>query len=242
MLDMRLAEHYGIPGIDTMELRRVPLPKESHRGGVLTQGAVLKVTANGTTTSPIPRGAFVMSRLLGRPIPPPPSEVPALEADVRGASSIREKLALHRADQACAVCHDKMDPPGLALENYDVIGGWREHYRSPDGKDFTVISSERMNKIHFGNGAVCETSGEISDGIAFRNADDYRSKLLANPALREQIVRNVAGKLLIYATGHGLHFSDRDAIKRILEATRAKDHGLRSMVHAIIQSETFRSK
>lgn len=242
VLNARLAEHYGIPGVDTMDFRKVALKPEWHRGGVLTQASVLKVTANGTSTSPIPRGAFVLSRIIGRPVPPPPEEVPALEADVRGATSIREKLELHRADAACAVCHDKMDPPGSALENYDVIGGWREFYRKPGGKDFVVIGSERMDKRHFSRGAACETDGTLPSGAAFKNADDFRRALLADPALREQIVRGFASRLLVYATGHALDFADRATVSQLLETTRPKQHGLRSLVHAVVQSPAFLNK
>ena len=130
MLNERLATHYGLPGVTGSQLRRVALPKDCPRGGFLTQGAVLKVTANGTTTSPVPRGAFVMARLLGQPPEPPPPNIPAVEPDVRGATTIREQLAKHRSDATCASCHAKIDPPGFALESFDVIGGFRTRYRS----------------------------------------------------------------------------------------------------------------
>src|SRR5262249_58745275 len=99
------------------------------RGGVLTQASVLKVTANGTNTSPVVRGAWVLDRILGRPSPPPPPNVPAVEPDIRGASTIREQLAKHRSVESCAACHAKIDPPGFALENFDVIGGLRGRHR-----------------------------------------------------------------------------------------------------------------
>ena len=129
MLNRRLAEHYQIDGVAGEAFRRVPLPPGSHRGGVLTQASVLKVTANGTATSPVMRGAWVMKRLLGEPPPPPPADVPAFEPDTRGASTIREQLAKHRSRALCASCHAKMDPPGFALESFDVIGGLRDRYR-----------------------------------------------------------------------------------------------------------------
>ena len=133
MLNRRLAEHYGIAGVSGEEFRRVPLPPGCHRGGVLTQASVLKVTANGTVTSPVLRGAWVMKRLLGEPLPPPPPDVPAFEPDTRGATTIRAQLDKHRNLAACASCHSRMDPPGFALENFDVIGGWRERYRAERG-------------------------------------------------------------------------------------------------------------
>src|SRR4051812_22454643 len=123
MLNGRLAAHYDLPPVGGSQVRRVPLPPGCPRGAFLTQAAVLKVTANGTTTSPVPRGAFVLDRLLGRPPAPPPPNVPAVEPDVRGATTIREQLDKHRNNAACASCHVKMDPPGFALEEFDVIGG-----------------------------------------------------------------------------------------------------------------------
>src|SRR2546428_10527039 len=123
MLNEKLATHYGIEGMSGSQIRRVALPPECMRGGFLTQAAILKVTANGTTTSPVPRGAFVMDRILGQPPDPPPASVPAIEPDVRGATTIREQLNKHRADASCAACHAKIDPPGFALESFDPIGG-----------------------------------------------------------------------------------------------------------------------
>ena len=130
MLNGRLARHYGIPGVDGLEFRKVALPPDSHRGGVLTMASVLKVTANGTTTSPILRGAWVLDRILGTPPPKPTVDVEAVEPDIRGATTIREQLAKHRQRAECASCHVKIDPPGFALESFDVIGGWRDYYRS----------------------------------------------------------------------------------------------------------------
>src|SRR6185312_15294625 len=130
MLNEKLAVHYGIPGVSGSQIRRVQLPAGSARGPFLTQAAVLKITANGTTTSPVPRGAFVLDRLLGQPPAPPPPNIPAVEPDVRGATTIREQLDKHRSDTTCASCHAKIDPPGFALESFDVIGGERARYRS----------------------------------------------------------------------------------------------------------------
>src|SRR5262249_54828809 len=130
VLNERLANHYGIPGISGVDLRVVSLPSESVRGGFLTQASVLKVTANGTTTSPVKRGAWIMGRLLGNPPPPPPASVPAVEPDIRGATTIRDQLARHRTQPSCNACHRNIDPAGFALESFDVMGAWRERYRS----------------------------------------------------------------------------------------------------------------
>ena len=131
-LNDRLARHYGISGVEGIAMRRVTLPADSVRGGLLTQASVLKVTANGTTTSPVLRGKWICDRILGVEIPPPPPTVPAVEPDIRGAVTIRQQLDKHRAEPSCAVCHSKMDPAGFALESFDIMGGWRDRYRAAD--------------------------------------------------------------------------------------------------------------
>ncbi len=127
-LNSRLARFYEMDRVHGDELARVNLQPEDHRGGLLTQGAILKITANGTTTSPVIRGVWVSERLLGIDVPPPPANVPAIEPDIRGAKSIREMLAKHRSQASCAACHSKVDPAGFALENFDPAGQWRDTY------------------------------------------------------------------------------------------------------------------
>ncbi len=119
----------------------------SHRGGLLTMGSVLKVTANGTTTSPIIRGAWVLERILGTPPPKPPADVAAIEPDIRGATTIREQLAKHRTVESCASCHRQIDPPGFALESFDVIGGWREHYRPLANRDKSMGAESAFGTV-----------------------------------------------------------------------------------------------
>src|SRR5262249_50528797 len=133
MLNERLAAHYGLPAVQGVALRPTPLPQDSVRGGLMTQAAVLKVTANGTTTSPVLRGAWIMERIRAQKPPPPPPSVPAIEPDIRGAVTIRQQLDKHRSLETCSACHAKIDPAGFALENFDVMGGWRERYRSESG-------------------------------------------------------------------------------------------------------------
>jgi hypothetical protein len=146
MLNERLAKHYRIPGITHEDIRPVRVKPEYHRGGVITQGAVLKVTANGTTTSPVVRGAWINERLLGVEIPTPPDNVPAIEPDIRGAKSIRDQLEKHSSDPGCASCHIKIDPPGFALENFDVIGGWRTTYRTANSRDPKLPVNPESNR------------------------------------------------------------------------------------------------
>jgi hypothetical protein len=144
LLNERLAKHYRIAGVEGVAFRRVKLPAGSHRGGVLTMASVLKTTANGTTTSPVVRGAWVLDRILGSPPSPPPANVPVIEPDIRGATTIREQLAKHRATPSCNACHEKIDPPGFALESFDVIGGWRDNYRTTGSGKQVIVEGRRM--------------------------------------------------------------------------------------------------
>jgi len=244
MLNRRLAEHYQIDGVTGEAFRRVPLPPGSHRGGVLTQASVLKVTANGTATSPVMRGAWVMKRLLGEPPPPPPADVPAFEPDTRGASTIREQLAKHRSVAACASCHTKMDPPGFALESFDVIGGWRDRYRAVRGSsveraDIPKTKFRGRDIWEYRLGPAVDASGKLADGREFKNIDEFKQLLMQR---EDQVASNVARNLLIYATGAGIQFADRDAVEEILGRVRSRKGGLRALIHEIVQSSTFQCK
>lgn len=236
LLNGRLAKHYGIPGVNGWEFQKTPLPPESHRGGVLTMAGVLKVTANGTTTSPVMRGAWVLDRLLGTPPAPPPDNVSAIDPDVRGATTIREQLAKHRAVESCGVCHRKIDPPGFALESFDCIGGWRDHYRVTGHGDPVVIEGRRMA---YHKGKKVDPSDEMSDGAKFENVDQFRKLLLRD---RPQLASAVTARLISYATGRSPQPADREAVAAIVAKASEKDYGLRTLVHEIVQSETFRKK
>ncbi|HSI35827.1 MAG TPA: DUF1592 domain-containing protein, partial [Tepidisphaeraceae bacterium] len=207
MLNEKLAVHYGVPGVSGPEIRRVELPKDSPRGGFLTQAAILKVTANGTTTSPVPRGAFVMARLLGREPEPPPPNVAAIEPDVRGATTIRELLDKHRADPSCATCHANIDPPGFALESFDVIGGYRNRYRSiGEGLPAPRGSIDKFIGISFKLGPVVDPSGVLPDGRKFGGIKEYQDLLVSDP---RPLLANVARQYAVYATGRPVGFADR---------------------------------
>ena len=240
MLNQSLATHYGVPGVTGCAIRRVPLPSDSPRGAFLTQAAVLKVTANGTTTSPVTRGAWINERILGNPIPPPPASVPALDPDTRGAATIREKLEKHRADPSCAGCHAKMDPPGFALETFDVIGGFRDRYRS-------LSAGNELIDFRFDSGfdprvrlnQPVDPSGQLATGEPFKNLADFQALVLRNP---ESLAANMTSQLLMYATGSEPHYSDRREIARILAQTKANRYGLRSLIDAIVESELFLTK
>jgi len=236
MLNGRLSKHYGIPGPVGYEFQKVSLPAGSHRGGVLTMGSVLKVTSNGTTTSPVMRGAWVLDRLLGSPPPPPPDNVSAIDPDIRGATTIREQLAKHRATSACAGCHAKIDPPGFALESFDCIGGWRERYRVTGNGDSVVIDGRRM-AYHIGK--KVDPSDVTEDGKPFANVDEFKQLLLRD---KDQLARALATKLITYATGAAPTAVDRPEIDALVDRIREKDYGLRTLVHEIVKSELFRNK
>jgi hypothetical protein len=238
ILNERLARHYGIEGVTGQAFRRVELPPESHRGGVLTQASVLKVTANGTNTSPVVRGVWVMDNILGQPVPPPPPDVPAVEPDIRGAVTIREQLAKHRQLSSCASCHRKIDPAGFALENFDVIGGWRQQYRSLAAGEPVKVKSDGLN-VKYLHGRTVDAGDVLADGRKFANIDELKKLLLADP---DQIARCIAGKLLTYATGGGPQFADRQTIEEIVVRARNHDLGLRTMIHEVVQSPAFLNK
>ncbi len=233
-LNARLAKHYGIPGVEGMEMRKVTLPPDSHRGGLLTMGSILKVTANGTTTSPIIRGSWVLERMLGTPPPKPPADVEAIEPDIRGATTIREQLAKHRDVESCAVCHRLIDPPGFALESFDVIGGWRDHYRAT-GEPREVNG----RRVRYWNGPAVDPSDVLSDGRTFRNIDEYKQLILED---KDQLARNLTEKLISYGTGASPTYADKPEIEAIVDRLREKNYGFKTLIHEIVQSPLFQNK
>jgi hypothetical protein len=238
-LNGRLASHYGIDGVQGQSFRRVRLPAESPRGGLLTQASILKVTANGTYTSPVLRGVWILENILGQPTSPPPDNVGSVEPDIRGATTIREQLARHRNVESCAVCHRKIDPPGFALECFDPIGGFRSHYRTmADDAPRPKIKQAPFtyNWVRYRIGLPVDATGHMPDGRPISSIRDFQSILAANP---DQLARNLAAKLMTYALGRKLGFSDRPAIEAIVRQTRQQDYGFRSLVHAVVQSPAF---
>lgn len=239
MINRRLADHYRLSGVRGQQMQRVPLPPDSERGGVLTQASVLKVTANGTVTSPVTRGSWVMSKLLFTPPAAPPPGVGSIEPDTRGATTVREQLDRHRSDAGCASCHQSIDPPGFALESFDVIGGWRERYRSTDQGD---PPQEKLHgrRIHeYKLGPQVDASGVLPDGRPFENVQQFKSLLLED---REQMARGLVSQLLIYATGQRIQLADREEIQGILLRTKEQRWQVRDLIHAVVQSNVFRSK
>ena len=246
MLNEELARYYGIAGVEGYRFRKVALKPEDHRGGVLTHGSVLKVTANGTETSPVLRGVWLLDRILGTPVPPPPVAPPAITPDTRGAVTVREQLALHRNTVSCNACHRKIDPLGFALESYDPAGSYREFYRTTGDAGETVkavyrrtLREDRTFAVQYKRGRDVELGGQMPDGAKFGDIVEFKRLLLQQ---KELVARNVVRQLLIYALGRELDFGDEAAVERILQAVEPTDYGLRSIVHQITQSQPFQTK
>jgi arylsulfatase A-like enzyme len=238
-LNRRLAEHYGIPGIEGLEFRKVNLPAESPRGGLLTQASLLKVTANGTNTSPVPRGSFVLANLLGTPPSPPPPGAGAVEPDTRGTTTIREELAAHRRVDSCNRCHREIDPPGFALESFNPIGGFRTRYRSSGKGDRPSTKLFGRPVREYRLGPRVDASGTTARGERFAGIRDFKRLLMKN---EDQVARHFLNQLIAYSTGAEIQFADRNERDRILEKARGNGYGLRGMIHAVVQSEMFRNK
>ena len=236
MLNERLARHYGIPDVNGNDFRKVKLPPGSHRGGVMTHASVLKVTADGTRTSPVLRGKWVLERIIGKPPEPPPADVPAIEPDIRGATTIRQQLDKHRNIASCAASHVHIDPPGFALENFDPIGGWRDFYRASTPTKGGIVNLPNYTGRRFYRGPDVEKGAETHDGQKFDDIDDYKKILLKD---KDQLARNLTQKLIVYATGADIQYSDREVVEKIVAAVRAKNYGFRTLVHEVVQSRVF---
>ncbi|MCB1225609.1 MAG: DUF1592 domain-containing protein [Verrucomicrobiales bacterium] len=222
-LNGRLAEHYNIsaklkPGAG---LQKVALPPDDMRGGLMTQGAVLKVTADGTHTSPVVRGVFINERILGQKIHPPPPGIPAIEPDTRGAVSIRDQLDKHRNNESCAACHRTIDPPGFALESFDPVGLQRSRYGTT------------------GKGAKVDPSGVTPDGVKFVGLRDWQRIYVKRG---EELARGFVGHFLTYATGATPRFSDEPVIAKMTEDCKKEAWGVRSLIKACLTSSVFLKK
>ena len=214
----RLAKHYGIPNVYGGRFRRIDLEEESVRGGLLRHGSVLTVTSYATRTSPVIRGKWILENILGMPPPPPPADVPELEDNtVSGGLSVRERLAEHRADPACASCHNPMDPLGFALENFDAVGRWRTH----DG------------------GEVIDASGLLVDGRRVDGVGDLEDAILQRPEL---FVGTLTEKLLTFALGRGVEHYDQPAIRKIVEQSEGSNHRFSSIILGITSSVPFQMR
>jgi hypothetical protein len=234
MLNARMAEHYDIEltsrEVPPDQFRRVALNKsETMRGGLLTQASVLNITSNGTTTSPVVRGVWVLERLLGTPAPPPPPDVPAIEPDIRGATTIQEQLAKHRSIAQCAACHRKIDPYGFALENFDVIGGWREKYRA-------LKPTANPNRPQLIDGPDVVAADNLPRYGEFKDFGEFRDLLHKQEDL---VFSNMARQLATFALGRSMDFADEEGLQQIVAATKANGGGMKTMIRELVSSELF---
>jgi hypothetical protein len=243
LLNQRLAEHYELPPVKGTKLRRVSLPAESVRGGLLTQASVLKVTANGANTSPVVRGVWILERILGTPALPPPPDAGSIEPDTRGATTIREQLANHKKNKSCAGCHQKIDPPGFALESFDPVGRYRAFYRTTEtGEKLNDVRSwygSSYGHVKYLKGADVDSSAVLPDETSVAGIRAYKDILAEKP---DQIARNFVGKLVTYATGVHTEAGDALAIDAILKRAEPKKFGLRTLIIETVQSELFTHK
>jgi hypothetical protein len=238
-LNRKLAEHYGIPNVEGEEMRKVILPPRSVRGGILTHASIAKVTANGTVTTPVKRGSFVLTNLLGLPPNPPPPGVGSIEPDTRGATTIRETLAKHQTVKACAVCHRRIDPPGFALEGFDPVGTFRTRYRiSKGGKRNTNVGLRFLHEDYKLGGRV-DCSGQTEDGFTFTDIRDFKQHLMKS---KEQVARNLVSLLITFATGAEIQFADRQEVERILNQTEGDEFGLRNIIYHVVRCRMFRQQ
>ena len=217
-LNERLAKHYRLPHIQGSRLRRVSLPADSQRGGILRHGSVLTVTSYATRTSPVLRGHWVLENLLGAPPPPPPANVPALkENTVDGTLSVRERLAAHRANPACAGCHRLMDPVGFALANYNAVGRWRDVEQ----------------------GQPIDATGGLHGAAEFRGVTGLEEALLQRPAM---FATALTEKLLTFAVARGVEPHDGPAIRKIVRTARAADYRFSAFILGVVQSRPFQMR
>ena len=217
-----LARHYGMKPPEGSRFEKVSL-SDRRRGGLLGQASVLTVTANGIDTSPVVRGVWLLENIFGTPPSPPPPDVEPLDPDIRGATTIREQLEKHRSVASCYDCHRKIDPPGFALENFDAIGKWRDHYG--ESKD--------------SNARSIDSAGQLSDGQEFADIVELK-QLLAGRV--DKFARCLTEKLLAYSLGRTLEAADRPHVDRIIQGAKAKGYGLKDLVLLVVQSQPFQTK
>jgi hypothetical protein len=217
-LNERLAKHYGVPHVFGSDFRRVELGEPEHRGGLLRQGSVLAVTSYATRTSPVLRGQWVLKNIIGTPAPAPPPNVPALTDNKVSASlPVRQRLEAHRANAACATCHELIDPVGFGLENFDAVGRWRTR----EG-EFPI-----------------DAAGALPDGSEFRGIEGLETSLLNRPEL---FVGTLTEKLLTFALGRGIEYYDGPAVRQIVREAKQDDYRFSSLLAGIVKSTPFRMR
>ncbi len=226
MLNPRLALHYGITPPDSAEFQRVALTPEQHRGGLLTQASILSLSSDGTRHRPVHRGIWVSQAILGKTPPPPPPNVSAIQPNPvnEPKATIRQKLAAHKANPNCAACHAKIDPLGLAFDNYDAIGRWRTEEVVLTGK---------------GGNPPVDASGTLPDGRHYADSAGFKKLLAAKP---EPLAHAFVSKLAVYGLRRAVTLDDEDAIKAIVAQCKSSDYQLRDVVEAFVMSDLFRKR
>jgi mono/diheme cytochrome c family protein len=226
MLNRRLAVHYGIGGVEGEQFQRVALKPDDHRGGLLTQASILSLTSDGTRHRPVHRGKWILESIIGRPPPPPPANVPAIKTSApnQPKASLRAKLEAHKSDANCAACHRKIDPLGLAFDNYDAIGHWRTEEAVSDGA---------------GANPRIDPSGVLPDGREFADAAALKKLMLADI---DKLAAAFTEKLATYALRRGMTFGDRAELKHIAEQAKANDYPLASLIEYLTTSELFQKR
>jgi len=235
-LNDRLARHYDLPRIQGSILRKVKLPSWNPRGGLLTQASILKHTSNGTTTSPVLRGVWVMEKIIGDPPPPPPKSIPAVEPDIRGATTIREQLAKHTEVKSCANCHARFDPIGFALENFDVMGAWRDRYRNQGAGEKITGYDPAGHPFTYHVGKEVETAAKLLSGETFANVNELKSILTKNP---RPLARNLLHQFTLYATGAPVRFSERKTIEDLLDACEPDGYRVGDLLYSFCSNRLF---
>ncbi len=224
VVDSVMAQFYGLTGVSGDHFRKVKLQDNSVRGGILGQSAILTLTGTGERTSPVERGAFVLRKVLDRPPPPAPANVPMLDEKSIGTRSIKQTLAIHMSKAQCLSCHRRIDPLGFGMENFDPVGRWRLKVASTDGKTNFAI----------------DPAGVMPDGKRkFADFPQMKRRLVEK---RNAFLSGLTKALMTYAFGRTVGFSDRDVIERIVKETAQDGHGLRTLVHKIVQSKPFLTK
>ena len=226
VVNERLARHYGIEGVTGAEFRRVAIKPEHHRGGVLGMTGLMTLLADGTRTLPMKRGTWILTNLLNDPPNPPPPNAGEIQPNTAGKNlTVRERLVLHRNDAVCASCHAKLDPFGLALENYDAIGAWRERF---NGEGFRGS-----------NGPKLDVSGSFPDGKTFATLEEYKAGLLRQ---KDRFARAFAVKLLTYALGRPIGYRDREQVDEMVGVLQKNEYRIQPLINAIAGSRPFTTK
>ena len=226
MANARLCDFYGFPEPKKSDFQRVSLKPEDHRGGLLTMGAVLGLTSDGTRHRPVHRGVWLSQVVLGKAPPQPPANVPAIEPNppTSRKATLRDKLEAHRNDANCAACHAKLDPLGLAWDNYDAVGQWRTREKVPAG---------------VGEDPLVNPAGLMPDGRAFKDANEFKQRLLED---RDKLARAFIDHLCTYALRRSLAFDDQDELKAIQAEAKKSNYQIKDIVRAVALSDLMKKR